>query len=387
VATIVSNEAARLSAPPWVEAIRVWLFKNFFTNLCGVTFHDWWGTLRDNRFAIDPPYWPRAAILTAGSVLNSLYGRREEKHYRTLLADVKVQPPLFILGHWRSGTTLLHNLLAVDDRFGYPNLYQVFFPHTFLCTEEDRSDLVVPLIPSTRIIDNVAQGLGMPNEDEFATCASSMLSPYMLWSFPRHQERYEKYLTFQGVSEVELARWKDALLLFVKKLTLKQNRPMLLKSPPHTCRIKLLLELFPEAQFLHIRREPYTVFQSTRHLNETLTRALQFQSPDPEGLDEAVIRRYQVMHEAYFAERHLIPEGRFHEVAFEELEADPIGQVRQVYERLALPGFDVLQPRLQAYVDSLSTYRKNDYPPLPPLLRSRISQAWRRNFEEWGYPT
>jgi hypothetical protein len=368
-----------------MEAVRVWLFKTFFTNLCGVTFHDWWEALRENGFAIDPPYWPRAAILTAGSLLNTLYGRREEKRYRQLLESVSVRPPLFILGHWRSGTTLLHNLLALDDRFGYPNLYQVFFPHTFLCTEEVRADLVLPLIPSTRVVDNVAQGLGMPNEDEFATCTASLASPYMLWSFPRCQERYEKYLTFRGVPEAEVARWKEALLLFVKKLTLKQDRPMLLKSPPHTCRIKLLLELFPDARFLHIRREPYTVFQSTRHLNEVLTRSLQFQSPDSADLDEAVIRRYQLMHEAYFEERPLIPDGRFNEVAFEDLEADPVGEVRDVYEHLGLGGFGSVLPRLEAYVASLADYRKNEYPELAPALRDRIGRVWRRNFEEWGY--
>jgi hypothetical protein len=386
VATIVAKKAGPLTAPPRGESIRVWLFKTFFTNLCGVTFHDWWGALCENRFAIDPPYWPRAAILTAGSVLNSLYGRRENKHYRSLLSDVNVHPPLFILGHWRSGTTLLHNLLALDAQFGYPNLYQVFFPHTFLCTEEVRTDLVVPLIPSTRIFDNVAQGLGMPNEDEFATCAASLLSPYMLWSFPRHQARYERYLTFRGVPDHEVQRWKETLLHFVKKLTLKQNRPMLLKSPPHTCRIKLLLELFPDARFLHIHRDPYTVFQSTRHLNNVLTRALQFQSAAQEDLDAGVIRRYQVMHDAYFEERRLIPPGRFHEIAFEELERDPIPQIRNVYEQLQLSGFDEVLPRLTSYVDSLAGYRKNEYPDLSPALRARVYEAWRRNFDEWGYP-
>jgi LPS sulfotransferase NodH len=386
VATIAASEAPKLSAPPWAESARVWLFKTFFTNLCGATFHDWWTTLRENRFAIDPPYWPRAAMLTAGSVLNSYYGRRENKHYDELLQDVTVKPPLFILGHWRSGTTLLHNLLAIDEQFGYPNLYQVFFPHTFLCTEEVRSDLVVPLIPSTRMFDNVAQGLGMPNEDEFATCAASLVSPYMLWSFPRCQERYERYLTFRGVPDSEVTRWKETLVRFAKKLTLKQDRPLLLKSPPHTGRIKLLLELFPDARFLHIHRDPYTVFQSTKHLNAVLTKSLQFQKPGAEDVDAAVIRRYQLMHDAFFEERSLIPDGRFHELAFEDLERDPIGQVQKVYDELDLDGFGGVLPRLQNYVDSLSTYRKNDYGDLTPELRLRISTAWKRNFEEWGYP-
>ena len=88
--------------------------------------------------------------------------------------------------------------------------------------------------------------------------------------------------------EAEVERWKAAFVRFLKKLTLEHDRPMLLKSPPHTGRIKLLLELFPDARFVHIRRNPYTVFQSTRHLNEVLTRSLQFQRPDPADLDEAV---------------------------------------------------------------------------------------------------
>ena len=386
MATVVAKEYSKLNAPPWVEAVRVWLFSTFFTNLCGVTFRDWWEALRSNRFAVDPPYWPRAAILTAGSVLNSLYERREMKRYRTQLEGVTVRPPLFILGHWRSGTTLLHNLLAIDEQFGFPNLYQVFFPHTFLCTEDVRADLVLPLIPSTRVFDNVAQGLGMPNEDEFATCAASLLSPYMLWSFPRCSERYEKYLSFRGVDASEITRWKEALLLFVKKLTLKQDRPMLLKSPPHTCRIKLLLELFPDARFVHIHRDPYTVFQSTKHLNEVLTRSLQFQRTASEDLDAAVIRRYRNMHDAYFEERCLIPQGRFHELAFESLEQDPIGELGQVYEKLDLHGFGAILPRVQTYVESLSDYRKNEYPDLSSSLRAQIRQSWQRNFEEWGYP-
>jgi hypothetical protein len=386
VATLVDFETPRV-APPRSEAIRVWLYKTFFTNLCGVTFGDWCEVLRENRFAIDPSSWPRAALLTLGSVLNSYYRRREDRMFGPRLADVAIKPPLFILGHWRSGTTLLHNLLALDNQFAYPNLYQVFFPHTFLATEEARSRLVSPLVPQTRVIDNVAQGLKMPNEDEFAACAMSLRSPYMEWSFPRSRERYDRYLTFRDVPEAEVARWKRSLVLFLRKLTWKYDRPMLLKSPPHTARVKLLLELFPDARFVHIRRNPYTVFLSTRHLFTELTRALEFQRPRPEDLDEAVLRRYQIMYDAYFDERGLIPDHHLHELAFEDLEHDPVGQVRAIYQGLGLPGFDAMHPRLDDYIASLSGYRKNEYPDLAPALRARIDRAWSRSFDEWGYAT
>lgn len=386
MASLVVTEA-RAPRTEGSEAVRVWLFRTFFTNLCGITFGDWCRVLRDNRFAVDLPWWPRAAVLTAGSVLNSYYRRLEDREFAPWLEDVAIKPPLFILGHWRSGTTLLHTLLALDDRFAYPNLYQVFFPHTFLGTEEARTNLVRPLIPQTRVFDNVAQGLRMPNEDEFATCSASLCSPYMGWAFPRRHEHYERYLTFRGVPEEEVERWKRSLVGFLKKLTWKYDRPILLKSPPHTCRIRRLLELFPDARFVHIRRDPYAVFQSTRHLTEVLTRSLQFQHPRPGDLDAAVLRSYRAMHDAFFEERPLIPEGHYHEIAFEDLEADPVGEIRATYEALGLSDFDSVLPHLEDYVGTLSRYRKNEYPALPESSRRQVARAWGRCFEEWGYPT
>jgi hypothetical protein len=384
LATIAARKAVP-HAPAPSEGLRVWLFKTFFTSLAGVTWADWWRVLRDNRFAVDPPYWPRALVLTAGSALNSLYRRKEDRAYGPLFERVEVPPPLFILGHWRSGTTLLHNLLALDEQFAYPNLYEVFFPHTFLCTEDVRAGQVTGLVPSTRVMDNVPQGVDMPNEDEFATCAASLFSPYMLWAFPRRQERYEKYLTFRDVPAADVARWKAELLRFLRKLTLRHQRPLLLKSPPHTARIKLLLELFPDARFVSIHRDPFAVFQSTKHLNATLTRSLQFQAAGDEDPDDAVIRRYRMMHDAYFEERGLIPEGHFYELGFEELESDPVAAIRRVYQRLGLPGLEQALPAVEDYVQAQSGYRKNSYRDVSPEQRARIQREWARSFDAWGY--
>jgi LPS sulfotransferase NodH len=102
--------------------------------------------------------------------------------------------------------------------------------------------------------------------------------------------------------------------------------------------------------------------------------------------DERIIEGYRQLYDAFFEQRDLIPEGHFHEVCFEALEQDRIGQIRQLYEALDLPGFAEMKPALQRYVDSISGYHKNEYEELPPALRTRIAQAWYRNFEEWGYP-
>lgn len=387
---VVATVAVKVAGPAaqnlsWADSARELLFQSLFTNLCGVTVGDWWGILQHNRFAIAPSRWLRAAILSAGSLLNSYYRRKEVRLFNDRLADVAIQPPVFILGHWRSGTTLLHNLLSLDDRFAFPNLYEVFFPHTFLCTEDERTGLVAPLIPRTRAFDNVAQGLDMPNEDEFATAAASLVSPYLWWAFPRSGDRYENYLSFHGVPEPDVERWRSAFLRFLKKLTLRYDRPLLLKSPPHTARVRLLLDLFPEARFIHVHRDPYTVFRSTLHLNDVLTRSLSFQGPSQDEPEETVIRRYRLMHDAYFDDRPLVSAGQLHEIAFTDLERDPVGSLAQAYKGLDLGGFEQVEPALEQYAEGQAGYRKNTYPSLDSGLRARIRSEWSRSFEEWGY--
>lgn len=351
----------------------------------GVTFGDWMALLRENRFAIDPPYWLRAAAITTQGLTNAVVRRHEEQVYIPQVREVAIPPPLLILGHWRSGTTHLHHLLATDRRLASPNVYQTSFPHTFLTTEARTAKLVGAMLPPTRPMDNVRQATDSPNEDEFATCTMTFRSPYVGWTFPRRAEHYDRYLTFRGVPEHEVGQWRDALVLFLKKLTWKYGRPLLLKSPPHTCRIRLLLGLFPEARFVHIHRNPLTVFQSTRHMLSRVLRITRLQRGSGADSEEGVIRRYREMYDAFFEERPLIPAGRYCEVGFEALEANPIGTVQGIYEALDLPDFRSTEPDLRSYVGSASEYKKNVFPEPAADQRGRVAVEWRRCFEEWGY--
>jgi hypothetical protein len=364
------------------ERLRTFLANWLFTSLYGMTLGEYVRLLRKHRFAVAPAYWPRAAFMAGMGALNSVVGGYENRVYGPEVANAQIKPPLFILGHWRSGTTHLHNLLAVDSQFAYPNIYQVLNPHTFLSTER-YSDLLF-VSPSTRMMDNMALNARVPFEDEFATCGT-LHSPFLTWVFPKDRGQYNKYLTFRDVPEREVAEWAAALTLFYRKLTWKYDRPLLLKSPPHTARIKLLLAMFPDARFVHIYRDPYAVFRSTQRQTRVSLRTMGLQHLDEKYIDELVIRRFTIMYDAFFEERSSIPEGRLHELSFEDLEKDPVGQVKRIYDALDVPGFDAMRPSLQRYLDSNATYRKNAYSDLSPSLRQDVGRAWRRNFEAWGY--
>jgi hypothetical protein len=297
-----------------------------------------------------------------------------------------VPPPLFVLGVWRSGTTHLHNLLGQDDRFAYPSTYQALYPHTFLTTEKRNARLVEFFLPKKRPQDNVAMGVREPQEDEFALCSLTGRAWPLSWAFPRRAGHYGRYLTLREAEASEVAEWKAAMTWLVRKLSFKHGRPLVLKSPGHTCRIRLLLDLFPQAKFVHIRRNPYDVFRSTRHLVRTVAPWWALQRPDYRDLEERALRQYREVYDVFFEERGLIPKGRFHEVGFEELEADPVGQLRGVYEALGLPDFGHVEATLRGYLAAIAGYRKNTLPELSADWRSRVAREWRRCFDEWGYP-
>ena len=231
----------------------------------------------------------------------------------------------------------------------------------------------------------MALGAGLPSEDEFAICAMTGLSPYMGWCFPGDGTDYDRYLTFRDAHESEIICWKDALTTFLGKVTVRYGRPLVLKSPPHTARIRLLLGLFPDARFVHIRRDPYVVFRSTRHMIRAAQPLYHLREGPLQDGDDRIITVYNEMNDAYFEQRSLIADGRFCEVAFEDLEREPVGVIRSVYEALGLPGFEDLRPRLEAYLGSIVGYRKNRHDELPEPLRRRIAHEWGRSFDEWGY--
>src|SRR4051794_29505219 len=201
------------------DRLRELLARHVFHTFQGMAFGDWWQLLRRHRFAIDLPHWPRTLIQTALSLANSANARREERSFGRRIDATEVHPPIFILGHWRSGTTHLHNLLALDPRFAFANTYQVVNPATFLTTEEVLSRRYAWMVPPKRLMDNMALSFQSPQEEEFAPALLSLRSMYLGMSFPRRMSHYERYLTFDDAPPEDRQAWQRAHLTFAQKLS------------------------------------------------------------------------------------------------------------------------------------------------------------------------
>jgi hypothetical protein len=310
-----------------------------------------------------------------------------------LLFDIRVKKtkialePVFVLGHWRSGTTYLVNMLSQDEQFGVTNAIHCFSPNMFLCCYKALDWLLKRILPKKRHMDNIPLDTISSQEEEFAIANMSTLSNYHFCLFPRNRFKYQKYATFQNMSETEIAEWKNKYLYILKKVTYQlKGKRLLLKSPTNTSRVKQLLELFPNAKFIHICRNPYKVYVSTRKLYNNFFPVFELQERIPEEeSEECQFEIYENMYKKYFEEKQLIPEGNLIEVRYEDVVKSPLEIVEKIYRQLGLEGFEKAKPAIEKYIESQKNYRPNKHH-IDPRLMKKISQRFDFTFKKWGYP-
>lgn len=346
---------------------------------------DWLRLLVRHRCAVHPTRWGLAFMVTLIAAVNSclrlvqrlVFGRRLA---RTPLAA----PPIFIIGHWRSGTTFLHELFELDPRFTSPTTCQCFLPHHFLLTGWFMRRFMKFLLPRMRPMDNVATGWDRPQEDEFALVALGVPSPYLTIAFPNHGPQCGDYLDLEGLPPADLARWQQALREFLTAVTCQSPRPIVLKSPPHTGRIHVLHEMFPGAKFIHIVRDPLVVFPSTVRLWKSLYETQALQRPNFAGLDEIVWSSFERMYASFERHKSAIPPEQIIDIRYEDLARDPVGQMERIYTQLNLPDFATTRPALEAFARAQASYRTNRYQ-LPPHLQSETTRRWSGFARQYGY--
>jgi hypothetical protein len=379
--SVVTHSSAP-AAPPTSTAAREWTPHIWE----GCNLHAWLRLLWQNRCAVSPAKAYVAAIVTMVSTGHSLtrlgqniwYGRRVQ---RTPIHH----PPLFILGHWRNGTTLLHELLTLDERHTYPNTYECLVPNHFLLSERVLKPLVRAFMPSRRPFDNMAVGWDRPQEDEFALCLLGLPSIYETIAFPNRLPQDPAVFDLERMSPRLRETWKRTFVRLLKQLTFKDPRRLVLKSPTHSGRIKTMLELFPEAKFVHIVRDPHVVFSSTLHMWKVMYQAHGLQKPTFAGLEEHVFRHFTHLYQRLEAEKGLIPAGQFYELRYEDLVAEPLEQMQRLYETLNLGGFGEVLPRLKQYLEANANYQTNRYPQLSPELNAEIERRWGDVIRRYGY--
>jgi hypothetical protein len=351
----------------------------------GIGMGGWWRVLFRNRFHIGPRRIGMALILCVLSAMNTMLWLLQTAFLGRRISRAKLdQDPVFVLGHWRSGTTLLHELLVGDPRHTYPDTFSCFAPNHFLISRPLFAWWLRPFLPAKRPMDDMKVDLDSPQEDEWAMCNMGLPSPYLTLLFPNDPPAFPEYLDLRGVPPEALARWKQGLLWFLKCLTLQKPGRIVLKTPQHTARVRTLLEMFPNARFVHIVRDPYVIFPSTIKLWKRMYRYHGLQMPRYEGLEEHVLATFNRMYAAFEEDRRLVPDGQLCEVRYEDLVKDPLGEMQRIYQRLGLGDFELVRPSIEAYLRRTKDYKTNRHE-LPDEARAEITRRWSGYITRYGY--
>ena len=341
--------------------------------------------LANNRFHVHPARWGMIFTVLFCAVINSiLYRLQLLRHGRKIEKTEITQPPIFIVGHWRSGTTHLHELLVRDERFAFPTTYECFAPHHFVISEWLIPRALWFLIPSKRPMDNMLIGFDRPQEDDIALCALGAPTPYFRMAFPNHPPPYSEFLNMDGVNDEDLDHFKRAMKYLVKSLTYFKKKQIVLKSPPHTGRIGVLAEIFPGAKFIHIVRDPYALFPSTKRTWQTLDFSQAFQRPEHKDLDEYILDSLVRMYDGFDRQLPSVDEGHLYQLRYEDLVRDPLGERRQLYEKLDLGDFENIREQLEQYLQTQKDYQPNRHD-LDPEIKAQIDTRWRGYIERYGY--
>ena len=326
--------------------------------------------------------WLRIAVAARAP----LYRKQLQRYHNTLEAMPVPDNPIFIIGHWRSGTTHLHNLFCQDAQFGSVSLRQTAFPWNFLGKNRLLKFIMKQSLPKKRPFDEVALSIESPQEEEMALGNMGPLCYYYTYYFPQSlHKHFRRAVLLEGVSDKELEAFAQRYRYLFKKLTLANGGlPLLLKNPSNTARMAWLRQVFPKARFIHIHRNPFDVFASTvKHFEETLP-LWALQNYDGMDWERVTLDNYRLLHERFFQDLETLPQKAYCEVSFEDIEKNPLDEIEKIYQRFNLPGWDTVREAMAAYLQTLGSYRKNTYK-LSSKQVNAIEHEWGFTLKRWGY--
>jgi len=342
--------------------------------------------LFENKFRVHPKYFLRLWFAISVSLF-FLPLRMIERIFffrRIRRTEIK-EDPIFIIGLWRSGSTYLNTLLAKNGNYGYPHFADTFFTTRFSLAFPKLADKMVDkFLPETRPFDNVKISSEKPAELEHSLISYYSCSFTDSMIFPRNFWRYVSFATLD-VSPRRKRKWLKWYLFNIKKISCKENgKQLILKNPSNTGRIKTLLELFPNAKFIHIHRDPYYSYTSSINLHTKAREVFTLQNWDQKQMKESILELYQKIYEQYSKDIELIPKENFISVSFEEFLENPLSTIEKIHKKLSLKGFKDYKQAFDDYIQEQENYQPNVHQITDEIIKN-VNSKCQYAFDLFGY--
>jgi len=302
----------------------------------------------------------RILFLFQSSVWSSIFAAVEHlRFHRKLKSFSGPRDPVFIIGHWRTGTSFLFKLMSLDDQFTAPTLFQVAEPDSLLTSHSYYKPIMKALVKGTRPMDNVRMGVDEPQEDEYAIYRLTGDSPLEQLVFPSSGSYFlERWVEKMPRSGTNLELKKKIRDFFIK-IQFHKSGKLLSKNPFHSFRILMLREIFPEARFIQIHRHPFNVVPSAINMWNILQRENALNNDLHNHEVAEVCRVMKTLNERIIADTETLPAGVYTETRFEDLEKDPVKIIRQIYSALGLTFSDRFEVKIIEYIEFNRNFRKN----------------------------
>lgn len=341
--------------------------------------------IRGNR-GIDIKYTFRALNILASNLVLLPFRTYEKIKWGNQIRQSDPHPsPVFIIGHWRSGTTYLHQLLCQDNRLGYVSTLQAFAPDICISGARVLWPIFRALLPKKRPIDNVEMALEYPEEEEWAVGNLCGHSFYRGLVFPRSLNSNFNRILCLGNDVQSQQEWKQTYISVLKKASFKMNnKQLVIKNPMNTIRIPVLLDMFPDAKFIHIYRNPYVIYYSTCFFFSVMIRQYQLEKVSRQDIENSVLEIFSNMMDRFWNDKNMIPSENLVEVKFEDLEKNPFRTIERIYHVLKIQGFEDVKNNLQKFILSKSDYKKNQYIMDEPTNK-KIYKKWQNIFDRLSY--
>jgi omega-hydroxy-beta-dihydromenaquinone-9 sulfotransferase len=332
-----------------------------------------WRQLRRN-WKLPPTLMLLWQTFVPGTVFSALAGLQRALS-REPLAQANFRDAVVVLGYWRSGTTLLHELLCLDSRYTYPTTHACMNPHHFLFSEA--SALAQQGTSAQRPMDEMEVRPGSPQEDEFALLSLGARSPYEALLIPAILPEALELTDPRDLSPEDQTRWREMFLSFLAGVSARgAARPMILKSPTHGARVSTLRELLPDARFVLIVRDPFTSFESVVRMWRKMFEMYALGPIPPNDFIREAVLADRPRFEAKLASGTAdLPPNRFTTISYEKLVADPDGVVERLYQQLELGDFEPVREIVTAETKRRGGYRAKGSLP-STLWQQRITKEW-----------
>ena len=356
--------------------------------LYGCDYKHFQHLLKENEADLDPCQAERIEECRRYSRFLTRFAKIErffwDRRIRNMVID---KPPLFILGHWRSGTTYLFNLPSCDPETSFMDSMTTFTFHNFLLLRYHLPKHYSDKLTGDRYGDDMEFLPHSPQEECYAIANCIDETFTHLITFPQNYQKYMDYAFEDGLTPEQRQRWCDTHSYLLKKISyFRKGKRILFKSPDNTAKLGMLHNLYPDAKFVHIYRDPYKVLLSTIHMFEEGIQAMTFEKvPSHELVVDMAIRFYKRIYTQYLKDMARVPKEQLVEISYSDLVKAPMETLEQIYRDLDLPGFEAARPLMQAHVDSQKSYKPNRFD-LDPVLRDKINAELGFFFEHYHIP-